>query len=104
MGLGLAAVQNTLELWQQGLLNTANKVVEMGSQELHLKTADFKFPYQGKYLSEQQGHFGFNRVYHQDPPGYSYISLFDSEGKNLSGKMLLKTLVKKTINKIIKFR
>ena len=30
MGLGLAAVQNTLELWQQGLLNTANKVVEMG--------------------------------------------------------------------------
>ena len=42
MGLGIAAVQNTLELWQQGLLNTANKVVEMGSQELHLKTDDFE--------------------------------------------------------------
>ena len=42
MGLSIAAVQNTLELWQQGLLNTANKVVEMGSQELHLKTADFE--------------------------------------------------------------
>ena len=42
MGLGIAGVQSTLELWQQGLLNTANKVVEMGSQELHLKTADFE--------------------------------------------------------------
>ena len=66
--------------------------------------ADFKFPYQGQYLSEQQGHFGFNRVFHQDPPGYSYIPVVHLGGKNLSGKILLKTLVKKIINRIIKFR
>ena len=64
--------------------------------------ADFKFPYQGQYLAEQQGHFGFNRVFHQDPPGYSYIPVVHLEGKNLSGKILLKTLFKKIINKIIR--
>ena len=61
---------------------------------------DFNFPYQDQYLSEQQGHFGFNRVFHQDPPGYSYIP----ELKYQSGKMLLKILFKKLINRIIKFR
>ena len=66
--------------------------------------ADFQLPYQGQYLSDQQGHSGFNRLFHQDPPGYSYIPVFDSDGKNLSGRMLLKTLVKKIINRFIKFR
>ncbi|HCX20574.1 MAG TPA: hypothetical protein DHN29_01595 [Cytophagales bacterium] len=42
MGLGIAAVQNTLELWQQGFFQNTNKVVEMGSQELHLKATDFE--------------------------------------------------------------
>ena len=42
MGLGIAAVQNTLELWQQGFFKNSKRVVEMGSQELHLKTADFE--------------------------------------------------------------
>lgn len=42
MGLGIAAVQNTLELWQQGFFKNIKKVVEMGSQELHLKRADFE--------------------------------------------------------------
>ena len=41
MGLGIAAVQNTLEIWQQGYLENVKKVVEMGSQELHLAEADF---------------------------------------------------------------
>ena len=66
--------------------------------------SDFKFPYQDHYLSDQQGHSGFNRIFHQDPPGYSYIPVFDSGGKDLSIKKLLKTLVKKIINRIIKFR
>ena len=42
MGYGIAAVQNTLELWQLGYFKNIKKVVEMGSQELHLKTADFE--------------------------------------------------------------
>ena len=42
MGLGIASVQNILELWQQGNLKNINSVIEMGSQELHLKLADFE--------------------------------------------------------------
>ena len=42
MGLGIASVQNMLELWQQGNLEDINSVIEMGSQELHLKSADFE--------------------------------------------------------------
>jgi SAM-dependent methyltransferase len=42
MGLGIAAVQNTLELWQQGFFKNTKNVIEMGSQELHLKAADFE--------------------------------------------------------------
>ena len=42
MGLSIAAVQNTLELWQQGFFKNTKKVIEMGSQELHLKTDDFE--------------------------------------------------------------
>ena len=64
---------------------------------------EFKVPYQGQYLSEQQGHFGFNRIFHQDPFDYSYIPVFDTSGKNLSGKKLLKELVKRIKNRIIKF-
>jgi len=83
-----------------------NKVGAIGVYAVLQKQADadFKIPYQGQYFSEQQGHFGFNRMFHQDPPGYSYIPVVQSEGKNLSGKILLKTLVKKIINRIIKFR
>ena len=42
MGLGLAAIQNTLELWQQGYFEEINSVAEMGSQELHVTGEDFR--------------------------------------------------------------
>ena len=42
MGLGIAAVQNTLELSKLGLLEGTNKIVEMGSQELHLTALDLE--------------------------------------------------------------
>tara|TARA_Y100001968_G_scaffold187885_1_gene172225 strand:+ start:243 stop:1115 length:873 start_codon:yes stop_codon:yes gene_type:complete len=42
MGLGLATIQNMLELWQQGHLDNTKSVMEMGSQELHVKLADFE--------------------------------------------------------------
>ena len=42
MGLGIAAIQNMLELYQQGVFSDTRKVVEMGSQEVHLKEADFE--------------------------------------------------------------
>ena len=42
MGLGLAAIQNTLELWQQGFFQRINSVAEIGSQEIHTTAADFQ--------------------------------------------------------------
>ena len=42
MGLGIGAIQNYLELSQQGLFKDINNVIEMGSQELHIKQKDFE--------------------------------------------------------------
>jgi len=42
MGLGIAAVQNTLELHNLGHLKNSKSVLEIGSQELHLKKEDLK--------------------------------------------------------------
>jgi hypothetical protein len=63
--------------------------------------ADFKFPYQGQILSEQQGNIGFNRVFHHDPPGYSYVPEYMEQ---ISSKELFKKFLKNIRNRIIKFR
>ena len=42
MGLGLAAVQNTLELHNLGYLKNSKNIFEIGSQELQLKKEDLK--------------------------------------------------------------
>ena len=42
MGLNIAAIQNTLELYNLGHLKNSKNVLEIGSQELHLKKADLK--------------------------------------------------------------
>ena len=42
MGLGIAAIQNTLELHNLGHLKNSKNVFEIGSQELHLKKEDLK--------------------------------------------------------------
>jgi SAM-dependent methyltransferase len=83
------------------LLNTIdlNRVKSIGVYAVIQKhnDIDFKFPYQGQYMAQQQGHFGFNRIYHQDPQSYSYIPEF---GVDLSGRALLKQLLKKIRNRI----
>lgn len=43
MGLGPAAVQNTLEMWQQGFFEEIDSVMEIGSQEIHVGASDFRF-------------------------------------------------------------
>ena len=42
MGLGIAAVQNTLELHNLGYFKNSKSVLEIGSQELQLKKEDLK--------------------------------------------------------------
>ena len=42
MGLGIGVLQLKLELYNLGYFKNFKKVVEMGSQELHLKKNDFK--------------------------------------------------------------
>ena len=42
MGLGPAAVKLYLELWQRGLFEKIDSVVDVGSQELHLKQSEFE--------------------------------------------------------------
>lgn len=42
MGLGQAAVQLTLELWQRGLFKNIKSVVDIGSQEIHVEADQFE--------------------------------------------------------------
>lgn len=42
MGLGIAAVKFNLELYQRGFFRNVKSVIEIGSQELHLKQVDFE--------------------------------------------------------------
>tara|TARA_Y100000590_G_scaffold307044_1_gene346562 strand:+ start:1438 stop:2337 length:900 start_codon:yes stop_codon:yes gene_type:complete len=42
MGLSIAAIQNTLEMYNLGYFKNSSSVFEMGSQELHLKKNDLK--------------------------------------------------------------
>ena len=79
------------------LLNTIDfgKVFGIGVYSVLQKKVDavFQFPYQHHYLAKQQGHLGFNRLFIQDPPAYSYIPVFDTGGQRQSSKELFKTLV-----------
>ena len=42
MGLGIAAVQNYLELYNLSYLKNSKSICDIGSQELHLKKEDLK--------------------------------------------------------------
>lgn len=42
MGLGPCAVNLYLELWQRGIFRNIKSVIEMGSQEIHMKSARFE--------------------------------------------------------------
>ena len=76
------------------LLNTINitnvKTIAVHAVMQKQTKADFQFPYQDLFLSEQQGHLGFNRLFYRDPPSYSYIP-----SVNPPGKLLLRMLIQK---------
>ena len=42
MGLGIGSIQNILELYKFGYFKNSSSVIEIGSQELHLKKEDLK--------------------------------------------------------------
>ena len=52
MGLSIAAIQNTLEMYNLGYFKKARSVFEIGSQELHIKKNDLKelFDYATMFL------------------------------------------------------
>jgi hypothetical protein len=59
--------------------------------------AEFEYPYQGGCLSEKQGNIGFNRLFHRDPPSYSYIPIgIDSQRTPL----LIKTIIERVKRKL----
>ena len=62
--------------------------------------SDFKFPYQGQYLAKKQGHFGFNRIYHQNPLSSSFIP--EVELTSLTGREFIKRFFRSIKTRIIK--
>jgi SAM-dependent methyltransferase len=61
--------------------------------------SDFKFPYQGQYLAKKQGHFGFNRIYHQNPLSSSFIP--EVEITTLTGREFIKEFFRRIKTRII---
>ena len=62
--------------------------------------SDFKFPYQGQYLAKKQGHFGFNRIYHQNPLSSSFLP--EVELTTLTGREFIKRFFRSIKTRIIK--
>ncbi len=64
------------------------------------KTSDeeFKYPYQGNYMLKKQNNIGFNRLFYKDPPGYSYIPVFNLN--TYSGTLLIKEVIKRIKSKL----
>ena len=58
---------------------------------------EFKFPYQGAYEKSKNNHYGFNRLYHQNPISYSYVPEFSL--KNIKIKDLVKEIIERVKKK-----
>jgi len=41
------------------------------------KDGEFQFPYQDEYLSQVQNHYGYNIHFSVEPPGRTYVPVFD---------------------------
>ena len=90
----------------KALLGTINlnKTIGIGAYVVLKKQADtdFKFPYQGQHSMTHEGHIGFNRLFHKDPPGYSYIPVYDSELSSVPSRVLLQQLASRIKRQISK--
>ncbi|MDP1809594.1 MAG: hypothetical protein Q8L35_08675 [Actinomycetota bacterium] len=64
--------------------------------------ADFQYPYQGGYLSQKQGHFGYELKFSAEPPSRSYLPVFDSNDIPVTTKELAKVLYRRVAAKIFR--
>ncbi len=61
---------------------------------------DFQYPYQDEYLSQIQGHCGYQLQFLPNPPSRTYVPVLKSNLENVKIKILISTLIKKVIKKI----
>ena len=62
--------------------------------------ADFRFPYQGGYMSQNQGHYGYKMQFLPDPPSRTYIPMPELNLKGIKTEDLVKCIMKRAKNKI----
>jgi hypothetical protein len=55
-------------------------------------SGDFKFPYQGNYLSQREGNKGYKLQFLPQPPSYSYVPAYGDWRENISTKVLARLL------------
>ena len=56
---------------------------------------EFKMPYQHSLMSQTYNFSGYNRMYHQDPIGYSFLPVSKIEVRHLTFKKLLLEVIKR---------
>lgn len=77
------------------------KVQEIGICYLMQKQsdADFRCPYQDRYLAEKQGHYGYRLQFLPGPPpGRTYLPMYSLE--DIRAKSLLQVFIRKAVRRI----
>ena len=62
--------------------------------------SDFKYPYQGEYLSRIQGHHGYEIQFLPNPPSRTYVPLRESVLEVTQVKVLINEVIRKIIRRI----
>ncbi|MBI5124233.1 MAG: hypothetical protein HZA72_02310 [Candidatus Omnitrophica bacterium] len=79
-----------------------SKVSEIGISYVMQKQtdSDFRYPYEGQYLSKAYGNHGYRLQFLSNPPSRSYIPISNTLEEAIPGRSLLQQLFKRIIKKI----
>jgi len=81
-----------------------SRINQIGICYVFLKTseADFQYPYQGSYLAQKQGHYGYTLQFLPEPPRRTYLPVYDATNMPIATKELAKMLYRRVIAKFFR--
>lgn len=133
---GIAAANNYKVLFSSYVITTNTPTSAGGSSQFHIPASrelldvvdwskvrgigifyvlqkqsdsDFQYPYQGRYLSENQGHYGYQLQFLPDPPTRTYVPVYTpdpvynpdtTDESTIPTKVLLRQLCVRLVRKI----
>lgn len=64
--------------------------------------SEFCYPYQGEYLAQKQGNFGYRLQFLSSPSSYNYIPVYSEDLNNVKTNILLRLLFKRMRQKLMR--